>query len=106
MHVLCLEALVVSLLLADELLSFKGSNATGTSRCDSLPVLLVLDVTGGEDTVDRSLGGAGNSLDVPIAVKLNLRLDEGSGGLVADGIEETVDGEVSDLTSLGVLDGK
>lgn len=56
--------------------------------------------------MDRSLGGTGNSLDVSIAVKLDLRLDEGSGGLVADSIEKTVDGEVSGLTGLGVLDGK
>lgn len=106
MHIFGLEALVISLLLADKPFSLKGSNTTGTSRCDSLPVLLVLYVTGGEDTMDRSLGGAGNSLDVSIAVKLDLRLDEGSGGLVADSIEKTVDGEVSGLTGLGVLDGK
>lgn len=100
------EVLVISLLLTDESLGLKGSNTTGTGRGDSLPVLLVLDVTSGEDTVDRSLGGTGNSLDVSIFVKLELRLDESSGGLVADSVEETVDREVSDLTSLGVLDGK
>lgn len=100
------EVLVISLLLTDKSLGLKGSNTTGTGRGDSLPVLLVLDVTSGEDTVDRSLGGAGNSLDVSIFVKLELRLDESSGGLMADSVEETVDREVSDLTSLGVLDGK
>lgn len=106
MYVLCLEVFVVSFFFVDEFFSFKGSNVIGISRCDSLFVFFVLDVIGGEDIVDRSLGGVGNSFDVFIVVKFNLRFDEGSGGFVVDGIEEIVDGEVFDFISFGVFDGK
>ena len=100
------DRLVLSLLLGDESLSLQRGHATRSGRRDGLSVLLVLDVTGGEDTLDAGLGGSRDSSDVSILVEVELALDEGGGGLVTDGVEETVDLEVSGLLGLGVLEGE
>jgi len=44
------------------------------------------------------------SLDVAVRVELELALDERGRGLVADGVEEAVDGQVARLARLEVLD--
>jgi len=59
-----------------------------TGAGNGLAVALVLDVAGGKDTLDARHGGAGLGLDVAILVHVELALDEGRGGVMADGVEE------------------
>lgn len=76
--------------LGDVLLRLQSSHAASTSAGNSLAVPLVLDITSGEDAGDARLGGAGLGNDVALGVGVDLTLDEGSGGVVADGVEEAV----------------
>lgn len=76
------DTLVLSLLLADQPLCLQSGHASRTGRGDGLSVLLILDITGGEDTLDRSLGGSGHSHNVAVLVAVDLSLDKSSGGLV------------------------
>lgn len=105
-HLLSRDALVLGLLLRDKPLRLERSHAARSGRGDSLSVLLVLDISSSEDTLDARLRGAGHGLDVAVNVELDLRLDERRGGLVADGVEETVDVEVGRLLRLYVLEGE
>lgn len=75
-----------------------------TSTGDGLAVALVLDITAGKDARYTSVAGAGLGDDVAILVEVDLALDQGVGGVVADGVEETVG--VDDLLVAidGVLD--
>ena len=51
---------------SDEMLSFKGSHAAGTSCSDGLTVFLVLDVAGSEDTGNVCDGGSWDSNNVAL----------------------------------------
>lgn len=108
------------LLLREETLSLERSDAPSAGTRNCLAVLLVLDVAGGKDTLDRGEGRSGLGDDVAVRVDGDLAADERRCRLVAcacwsalagvvwvgeertDGVEETVDGEVLDLAGLGV----
>lgn len=85
-------------------LRVESSHASGTGTGDSLAILLVLDITGSKDTGDVGLGRAGGGLDVTILVQGELALEEGSGGDVANGVEETVDVHGASLLGDSVLE--
>ncbi|KAI3485037.1 hypothetical protein L1887_51710 [Cichorium endivia] len=95
---------VEHLLLCEQALRLERSNAAGAGTGDGLAVLLVRDVSGGKDTLDRGLGGAWGGNDVAVAVEVDLALDKRGGGQVADGVEEAVGVHVALLARLGVLD--
>mgnify|MGYP006876458425 FL=1 len=61
---------------------------TGTG--DSLTVALILNITAGENTLDVSEASTGLGDDVSLVVELNLALDETTGGVVTNSVEETV----------------
>lgn len=61
-----------------------------TCTGNGLSVSLVLDVTGSKDTGYAGEAGSGLGSNVSLRITLNLVLDDLGGGLVADGIEETV----------------
>lgn len=75
-----------------------------TSRSDGLPVLLILHVTCGENARNAGLGGAGRGDQVSVLVHLELVLEQVSRGVVADGVEEAVGGDLLGLAGLVVLD--
>lgn len=79
---------------------------TRTSTRDRLSVLLVLHVTSGEDPLDAGLRSPRNGDDVTIGVGMNLFPDERSGGLMTDGVEETIDVQLRRLARLDVLDSE
>lgn len=85
----CLVLLRVVLLQPS--LGIESGHASSTSTGDGLAVFLVLNITGSENTGEVGLGGAGNGLDVTILVQVQLTLEQGGGGNVTDGIEQTVD---------------
>ena len=78
-YLLCLSEF---LFLGDELLNLKGSHAAATRTGNGLTVALVLNVTSGEYTLHRCLGGSGYSDDVAVAVSLELRAEDCSRGFV------------------------
>lgn len=91
-------------LLSKQLLTVESSHAAGTSRGNGLSVSLVLDITSGKDTLDGGVGGTGDGNNIALLVGLDLALDDGGGGDVTNGVEQTVDLEVSLLAGQGVLD--
>lgn len=97
---------LVILMVGEELLGLEGSHASGTGAGNGLSVSLVLDITSGKDTLDVGVCGSRNRLDVAILVHVNLALDKGSGGVVADGVEETVGHVDLLLSGLVVLDNE
>lgn len=82
----------------------RGSERTGTG--DGLAVTLVLDVTASEHAVEAGVAGTGLGDDVSILVEVDLALDQGGGGVVADGVEETVGIDNLLLAADGVLDAQ
>lgn len=76
------DTFILGLLLADQPLCLQSGHTSRTGRGDSLSVFLILDITGGEDTLDRGLGGSGHGDNVAVLVTVDLSLDESSGGLV------------------------
>lgn len=97
---------LVILVVGEELLSLEGSHASSTGTGDSLSVSLVLDITSGKDTLDVGVCCTRDGLDVTILIHVNLTLDEGRGGVVADGVEQTVGLVNLLLASLIILDNK
>lgn len=81
---------LVILMVGEELFGLESSHASSTGTGNGLSVSLVLDVTSGKDTLDVGVRSARDSLDVAILVHVNLALDKGSGGVVTDGVEETI----------------
>ena len=77
---------------------------TGTG--DGLTIPLVLDVAGGKHALDAGQGRAGLRDDIPVLVRLELAGNEGGGGRVADGVEQTADGELALFPRLSVLDAQ
>lgn len=82
MYLLGRDALILGLFLSNQPLGLESSHTSRPSGRDGLPVLLVLDITRGEHALDGGLGGAGDSEDVAVCVKLELRLDKSSSGFV------------------------
>lgn len=76
--------------LGKELLSLESSDTAGAGAGDGLAVALVLDVTASEDTLDAGVAGAGLGDNVAILIELDLALDQRVGGVVANGVEETI----------------
>ena len=103
MNLISWDIFIFCLFLSDQSFSFKGSHTTGSSRSDGLSVLFVLNITGGEDTFDACLGCSRDGQDITIFIEIKLRFDERSGWFVSDGVEETVDWEISGFFRLGVL---
>lgn len=77
-----------------------------TSTGDGLAVTLVLHITASKHTLAACHAGTRNSGDVTILIDVNLALDQSSGGVVTDGIEETVGINNFLLASDGVLDAE
>lgn len=97
---------LVILMVSEELLGLESSHASGTGAGNGLSVSLVLDVTSGKDTLDVGVCGTRDGLDVAILVHVNLALYKGSGGVVTDGVEETVGLVDLLLPGLVVLDNE
>jgi hypothetical protein len=94
------------LLFGDQTFCLEGSHATTTRRGDRLTVPLVLNVAGSEDTLHARLCRSGNGDDVAVGICLKLVSDKGGGGLMSDGVEETIHREVFLLSSDDVLDAE
>lgn len=71
------------LLLGQQPLGLQRGDAPSPGARDGLAVLLVLDVTGGKDTLDRREGRSGFRDDVAVGVDGDLALDEGRCRFVA-----------------------
>ena len=89
---------------------------SGAGRGDGLPVGVIHQVTGGEHTVHRGVGGPPAGLDVTLVVQVDLAADQLGARVVPDGDEHAGDGQVGlfsgdrvaqpDAADLGVtLDG-
>ena len=100
------NALVLCLFLTDEPLRLERRHTSRSGGCDCLSVLLVLDITSGEDALDAGLGGSRYSEDVSIFIELQLGLDELRGGFVADSVEQSVDLEIARLLRLDIFDSE
>lgn len=61
-----------------------------TCTSNGLPVSLVLNIASSIDTLDVGQRGAGLGGDVSVCVGVDLALDEGGCGVVANGVEQTV----------------
>lgn len=94
------------LFLSNHTLSLQRGHTTTARTGDSLTVALILYISGREDTLDARLRCPGDSNDVPIRIGLELSPNELGRGLMTDGIEETVDGEVLLLASKDVADAE
>lgn len=92
------------LLLGNKPLHLESSHTPTPCTGDSLPIPLILDITRRKDTLHTGLGGTGDSDDIAIGIGLELRAHEGSRGLVADSVEQPIDGEIALLAGLHVLD--
>lgn len=77
-----------------------------TSTGDGLAVTLVLHITASKHALAAGHAGARNSGDVTILINVNLALDQSSGGVMTDGIEETVGINNFLLASDGVLNAE
>lgn len=64
----------------------------GTQTCagNSLPIPLVLNITGSKDTLDARKGSAGLGDHIALGIRLQLTLDEVGGWVVADSIEQAI----------------
>lgn len=96
--------MLLRVVLLQPSLRVEGSHASSSGRSDGLAVPLVLDITGSKDTGDVGLGRAGDGLDVTILIQVQLTLEQGGGGDVANGVEETVDIHRASLLGDGVLE--
>ena len=94
------------ILLRQHLLNLKRGHTPTPRTRDRLPIPLILHITSGKHTSNARLCRSGDGQDVPIGVNLELVADEGGGGFVADGVEETGDGEVFLFAGLDVLDAE
>lgn len=92
--------------LGKELLSLESSDTAGAGAGDGLAVALVLDVTASEDTLDAGVAGTGLGDNVAILIELDLALDQGVGGVVANGVKETVGLDDLLLVVDGALDAE
>lgn len=92
------------LLFCDEALRFEGSHTPAPRARDRLTVDLVLHITCGKHTTDVRLRCPGYRLDVTVRIALELSANEFRGGLVANRIEQAVDGQVPDLVVRCMLD--
>src|SRR6516165_12300397 len=72
-------------------LGVNGCHAARPGRRHRMAVVVVLDVAAGEDAVDAGPRGAVERLDVAVVHELDLALEQGAVGLVADGDEEARD---------------
>lgn len=77
-----------------------------TSTGDGLAVPLVLHITAGKDTLHAGEASSRLGDDVSILIEVNLALDEGVGGVVTNGIEQTVGLDNLFLAVGGVLDAE
>lgn len=98
------DTLIFCLFLTDQSFRLQRSHTSRSGRRDGLSVFLILDITRRKDTFDGCLRGTRDSSDVSIFVQCDLALDEGSGGFVSDGVEQTVDLEILLLSRLDILD--
>jgi len=104
MYLVCWDTIILGLFLADKPLSLQRSHTSRPGRRDCLSVLLILDISRREYALDAGLRGTRDSLDVSIFVELKLGLDKGRGGFVANGVEKTIDREITGFFGLYVLD--
>lgn len=98
------DLVLLRVVLLQPSLRVEGSHASSSGRGDGLAVPLVLDITGSKDTGDVGLSRAGDGLDVTILVQVQLTLEQGGGGDVANGVEETIDIHRASLFGDGVLE--
>lgn len=75
-----------------------GIEHTGTGN--SLAVSLILNITAGENTLHAGKAGTGLGDNVSLVIELDLALDKGVGGVVANSVEKTV--SLDDLLLVGV----
>lgn len=61
-----------------------------TCTGNGLSVSLILDISSSKDTLNTGVASSGLSENVAVLIKLDLALDQGSGGVVTDGVEQTV----------------
>src|SRR5690606_29256839 len=96
---------VRSLLVGKPAFGVDRRPAAGAGGSHSLAIVGVGDVAGGEHTLDRGAGrdSVGED-DVAGGVQLQLILEDGGGGGVADGDEEAVGGELPLLAGDRVLE--
>ncbi len=87
----------MAFLRGEEALRVEGRHAAGAGGGDGLPVDVILDVAGGEDTRDVRRGGAGLRDEVPVLVVIELVDEERCGRIVADRDEDAVGGHVPHL---------
>lgn len=76
---------------------------TTASTGDCLPVSLVLNITSGKYALDIRYCRTGDRDDITIRVRVDLTADQARCGFMSNSVEETVDGEVGNLTGLGIL---
>ena len=93
-------------LLSQHTITPRGGIRTTASTGDCLPVPLILNITSGEYTLDIRECRTGDRDDITIRVRVDLTADQACCGFMSNSIEESVDGEVGNLTSLGVLGSK
>lgn len=82
----------------------KGEGGPHTRTGNSLSVSLILNITGGVDTLNVGHRSAVLGDNVPIGVRLQLALDKCRGRVVANGVEKTVGLQRLLLAALDVLD--
>ena len=68
----------------------EGQGGKRTGAGDGLAVLLVLDVAGGEHALDAGLALAGLGNEVAVLVHVELALEQGGRGVVADGVKQAL----------------
>lgn len=93
-----------SMVRNDHVWYYDGKEHTGAG--DGLSISLVLNITAGENTRKAGVAGTGLGEDVAVLVEVNLALDEGSGRVVADGVEEAIGANDLLVARDGVLDSQ
>lgn len=82
----------------------EGGKRTGTS--DGLAITLILHITSGKHTLEAGHAGTGLGDDVALVVEVDLALEQSSGRVVTDGVEEAVGVDGLLLAGDGVLDAQ
>lgn len=94
------------LVVNNELLCLESSHASGAGTGNGLSISLVLNISGSKETLDAGVCCARDGLDVAILVHVNLTLDECSGRVVADGVEQAAGLDSLLISGDGILDNE
>ncbi len=84
----------------EELSGVEGGHAACACGGDGLTVVFVCDIACGEDALDGSVRRVWGCDDIAVLIHMDLFLEEGSGGVMTDGDEESL--EVEGVLSFGL----